>query len=123
LNLNHLIYKKQKTSTSLSPKQNQSAATHLKPLNKYTELNPNDDANNMDTDQPNNLSETETHTPPPIFIKSNLNYNGFCNAIKTAIGSNDFTCKSNLNELKLQNNGSQNNGNFVMYLELISELI
>jgi len=57
----------------------------------------------MDTDQQNiNLSKTETHTPPPIFIKSSLNYNGFCNAIKTAIGSNDFTCKSNLNELKLQ---------------------
>jgi len=59
----------------------------------------------MDTDQPNiNLSETETvtHTPPPIFIKSSLNYNGFCNAIKTAIGSNNFTYKSNLNELKLR---------------------
>jgi hypothetical protein len=54
----------------------------------------------MDTDQSNiNLSETktETHTPPPIFIKSSLNYNGFCNTIKTAFGSNDFTCKSNLN--------------------------
>jgi len=65
-------YKKQKTSTSLSPKQNQSAATHLKPLNKYTVLNPpDDDTNNMDTDQPNiNLSETETHTPSPIFTKS-----------------------------------------------------
>lgn len=39
---------------------------------------------------------------PPIFIKSSLNYSGFCNAIKTAIGSNDFICKSNLNEFKLQ---------------------
>jgi hypothetical protein len=64
-------------------------------------LNPlGDETNNMDTVQPNiNLSKTEieTHTPPPIFIKSSLNYNGFRNAIKTAIGSNDFTCKSNLN--------------------------
>jgi len=98
------LYKKQKTSTSLSLKQNQSAATHLKPLNKYTVLNPlNDDTNNMDIDQPNiYLSKTETHTPTPIFIKSSLNYNGFCNAIKTAIGSNDFICKSDLNELNLQ---------------------
>lgn len=40
---------------------------------------PDDDTNNMDTGQPNiNLSETETHTPSPIFIKSStLNYNGF----------------------------------------------
>jgi len=100
------VYKKHKPSISLSPKQKQSVATHLKQLNKFTMLNPlDDDTNNMDTDQPNiNSSETETvtHTPPPIFIKSSLNYNGFCNAIKTAIGSNDFTCKSNLNELKLQ---------------------
>jgi len=38
----------------------------------------------METDQPNiNLSEAETHIPPPIFIKSNmLNFSGFCNAIK-----------------------------------------
>jgi len=92
------VYKKQKTSTSLSPKQNQSAATHHKQLNKYIVLNPpDDDTNNMDIDQLNiNLSEAETHTPPPIFIKSSLNYNGFCNAIKTTIGSHDFTCKSNL---------------------------
>ena len=54
----------------------------------------------MDTDQPN-INLFENHTLPLIFIKSSLNYNGFCNAIKTAIGSNDFTCKSNLNELKL----------------------
>jgi len=99
-----VVYKKQKFSTSSSPKQKQSAAIHLKPLNKYTVLKPpDDDTNNMDTDQPNiNLSDTKTHTPPPIFIKSSLNYNGFCNAIKTVIGSNDFTCKSNLNELRLQ---------------------
>lgn len=96
------VYKKHKASTSLSPKQ--STSTHLKSLNKFTVLNPlDDDTINMETDQPNiNLPVTETHTPPPIFIKSSLNYNGFCNAIKTAIGSNDFTCKSNLNELKLQ---------------------
>lgn len=95
-------YKKLKTSTSLSPKQNQS--THLKQLNKFAVLNPHDnDKNIMETDQPNiNSFETETHTPPPIFIKSNINFAGFCSAIKTAVGSNDFNCKSNLNEVKLQ---------------------
>lgn len=55
----------------------------------------------MDTEQPN-INLSKTHTPPPIFIKSTLNYTGFCNAIKTVIGSNDFICKSNLNELRLQ---------------------
>jgi len=65
-------------------------------------LNPHH-TKNMDTDQRNiNLSRTETYTTPLTFMKSSLNYNDFCNVIKTANGSNDFISKSNLNELNLQ---------------------
>lgn len=57
----------------------------------------------MEAEQTNiNSSEIKIHIPPPIFIRSELDYLGFCNAIKNAIGSNEFACKSNLNELKLQ---------------------
>jgi len=87
------------TSSGLSPKPKQSTSTHLEQLNRYSALNfLADDTNSMETEQTNESSETITQIPPPIFIKSNLDYSGFCKAIQTAIGSNDFNCKSNLNE-------------------------
>ena len=56
----------------------------------------------MEIDQTNiNTSNTKIHTPLHIFIKSNINYSGFCKAIQNTIGSNDYNCKNNLNKLKL----------------------
>ena len=94
--------KRSNTSSGLSPKTKQSTSIQLKQLNAYTALSDLAD-NDMETDQLNsNPNETKIHIPPPIFIKSNIEYSGFCDAIKKTIGSNEFFCKSNLNELKLQ---------------------
>jgi hypothetical protein len=56
----------------------------------------------MDTDQTSNLPNTKPQLPPPIFIKSELNYKNFCDAIKLLISPEEFFCKSLINNLKLQ---------------------
>jgi hypothetical protein len=96
------IIKRPNTSPGLSFKTKQSKSIQLKQLNAYSALS-NIVDNDMETDQINsNSNKTKIHIPPPIFIKSNIEYSDFCDAIKKTIGSNEFFCKSNLNELKLQ---------------------
>lgn len=57
----------------------------------------------MENEQANiNLFETKINILPPICIKCNLDYSGFCNVKQNAIDWNEFNCKNNLNELKLQ---------------------
>lgn len=57
----------------------------------------------MEAEQTNiNLSKTKIYILQPIFIRSKLDYSDFYNAIKNAIGLNEFTCKSIVNELKRQ---------------------
>jgi hypothetical protein len=56
----------------------------------------------MDTDQTSDLPNTKPQLPPPIFIKSELNYNNFCDAIKLLISPEELFCKSIINNRKLQ---------------------
>ncbi|KAL4104770.1 hypothetical protein QTP88_020046 [Uroleucon formosanum] len=64
---------------------------------------------NLDIEDDHNMETTEStepiiHKPPPIFIKSDLNFLKFCTAIKLCCGTDDFTCKSNTSGIKLQLN-------------------
>ena len=68
----------------LSPKPKQFSSTvQLKQLYGFSLLDSlSYDPNIMETDQTNiNASETKIHIPPPVFIKSNINYIGFWKVI------------------------------------------
>jgi hypothetical protein len=48
------------------------------------------------------LSNTKPQLPLSIFIKSELNYKNFCDAIKLSISPEEFFCNSLINNIKLQ---------------------
>lgn len=87
----------QSPGSSPIAKHSGTASNNIKVLNRYTPLQTSSD--NMETEQ---INEPTPHKPPPIFIKSDINYVNFCEAIKKIIDIDDFTCKSNTSGLKLQ---------------------
>lgn len=48
--------------------------------------------------------EPPIHKPPPIFIKTDVDFKQFCAAIESYCETVDFTCKSNTAGIKLQLN-------------------
>lgn len=83
-----------------SPKSKQLKDNLFKSANCYSALQA-DNEPVMDT--------TDTiiptiHRLPPIFIKTEIDYQKFCTAIKLLIDSTEFTFKSNISSLKLQLN-------------------
>lgn len=67
--------------------------------NRYSPLQINNDE--IETER---ATEPIIHKPPPIFIKSELNYLKFCELIKNNIGSDEFSCKSSISGLRLHLN-------------------
>ena len=86
-------------------------------LNKFTYTSPNryevlnnisEDSNNEnynENDVANDQMQTENiiqpPTPPPIFIITKVNYQNFCNQIKSLVGNEEFLCKTTTKNLKL----------------------
>lgn len=88
------------TSPGGSPKSKQPNDNPFKSVNRYSALQ-ND--NELDMETTDTIIPT-IHRPPPIFIKTEIDYQKFCTAIKLLIDSTEFTCKSNTSSLKLQLN-------------------
>ncbi|KAL4113923.1 hypothetical protein QTP88_017475 [Uroleucon formosanum] len=53
------------------------------------------------TDNPVNSPQKSTSLPPPIFIKTDMKYNLFCESINPLTQPEGFLCKSSVNGLKL----------------------
>lgn len=94
--------KRSLTSPGSSPKSKQQNDNPFKSVNRYSALQ-ND--NELDMETTDTIIPT-IHRPPPIFIKTEIDYQKFCTAIKLLIESTEFTCKSNISSLKLQLNSS-----------------
>jgi hypothetical protein len=96
--------KRQHTPSPItSPKIKQSnTSSQFKTKNRYASHSENLSTQEMDTDQTSDSLNTKPQLPPPIFIKFELNYKKFCDAIKLFISPEEFFCKSLINILKLQ---------------------
>lgn len=91
------------SSPTTSPKTKQSnTPSPFTTQNRYATLSENLPTQEMETDQASDLPNTKPQLPPPIFIKSELNYKHFCDAIKLLISPEELFCKSHINSLKLQ---------------------
>ncbi|KAL4121592.1 hypothetical protein QTP88_014077 [Uroleucon formosanum] len=90
--------------TSKAKNNNHKKFTYTTP-NRYETLNVIDDETNNENDVLNDQIQTENviqpPTPPPIFITTQVNYQNFCNQIKTLVGNEDFLCKTTTKNLKL----------------------
>jgi len=89
--------------------------TQFSSYNKFTVLSQNED-----TDMENNeINEIVPKLPPPIFIKSKIqNYQSFCAKIKSIIEpTDDFTCKSSTESLKLNTSSPNAYRTIIRYLK------
>lgn len=97
-------------SKGINTKQNK--FTYTTP-NRYEALNISDNETeiNIEKEGENENMQTENTilppSPPPIFITSPVNYQNFCNQIKTLIGDEEFLCKTTTKNLKLTLKSSQ----------------
>lgn len=88
-------------SLGISPlNKHPSKASLFFTLNRYENLDIEND-HNMEMTEP---AEPIIHKPPPIFIKTCVNFPKFCTAIKLYCDTNDLTCNNNTSGIKLQLN-------------------
>jgi len=69
--------------------------------------------------QPNNSGEQEPHKeprPPPIFINNVCDFMKFLKDLKDELGSDNFTCKSRMSDVKLSTFSSQGYRSAISYL-------
>ncbi|KAL4149576.1 hypothetical protein QTP88_003502 [Uroleucon formosanum] len=93
-----------------SPKTKHTNTTFIS-KNKFAPLSPSNDDVLMETDtqitastttdNPVNSPQKSTSLPPPIFIKTDMKYNLFCESINPLTQPEGFLCKSSVNGLKL----------------------
>ncbi|XP_022164153.1 uncharacterized protein LOC111029454 [Myzus persicae] len=98
------------TSKGTNTKQNKfTYTTH----NRYEVLNISDNETEKNTEKEGENENMQTEntilppTTPPIFITTPVNYQNFCNQIKTLIGDEEFLCKTTTKNLKLTLKSSQ----------------
>ncbi|KAL4119455.1 hypothetical protein QTP88_012262 [Uroleucon formosanum] len=99
--------------TCIKRNQNkQNKFTYTTP-NRYEALNilDNETEINIEKEGENENMQTENiilpPTPPPIFITTPVNYQNFCNQIKTLIGDEEFLCETTTKNLKVTLKSSQ----------------
>lgn len=91
------------------------ANTQFSSHNKFSVLSQNDDTD-MEINEAN---EVVSKLPPPIFIKTKIqNYQQFCENIKNIIEpTDDFTCKSSTEAIKINTTSSNAYRSIIKYLK------